>query len=138
MLIWKLELLVIVNQPYGGEFVPGLVHTARHTMPKPSTKRKEGRGGRKEEGGLGVVGGWGGGGWGEVSYISTKLRDGSCLLFLDGEDQFMSLISLGQNKLRSPFFMPPCPSHVATWWCKKEREGWAFNHFWHSGPLLAQ
>ncbi|KAG9438525.1 hypothetical protein H6P81_021525 [Aristolochia fimbriata] len=23
---------VIAGQPYGGEFVPGLVHTARHTM----------------------------------------------------------------------------------------------------------
>ncbi|XP_027344493.1 uncharacterized protein LOC113856969 [Abrus precatorius] len=28
----KPESLVIAGQPYGGEFVPGLVHTARHTM----------------------------------------------------------------------------------------------------------
>ncbi|KAL8230217.1 hypothetical protein R6Q59_000247 [Mikania micrantha] len=28
----KPESLVIAGQPYGGESVPGLVHTARHTM----------------------------------------------------------------------------------------------------------
>ena len=28
----KPESLVIAGQPYGGEFVPGPVHTARHTM----------------------------------------------------------------------------------------------------------
>uniref|UniRef100_A0A6N2KFV3 Uncharacterized protein ycf68 n=1 Tax=Salix viminalis TaxID=40686 RepID=A0A6N2KFV3_SALVM len=35
---------------------------------------------------------------------------------------------------RIPFFSPPCPSRAATWGRKKEREGWGFSRFWHSGP----
>ncbi|CAA6675653.1 unnamed protein product [Spirodela intermedia] len=32
------------------------------------------------------------------------------------------------------FFTSPCPSRVATWGRKKEREGWGFSRFWHSRP----
>ncbi|RWW36800.1 hypothetical protein BHE74_00058153 [Ensete ventricosum] len=48
------------------------------------------------------------------------------------------LIILGRNKLvdRIPFFTSPCPSRVATWGRKKEREGWVFLAFGNSRPPL--
>lgn len=70
------------------------------------------------------------------SNLPSRFSDGSPLSFLDGEVRPSSWAYYPRSEQvdRIPFFTSPCPSRVATWGRKKEREGWAFSRFWHSRP----
>ena len=67
----------------------------------------------------------------EASDAWVKLGDGSLLSFLDGEVRPSSWAYYPRSEQVDR--IAPMPPHGGTWGRKKEREGWGFSRFWHSG-----
>ncbi|RWR98250.1 ycf68 protein [Cinnamomum micranthum f. kanehirae] len=70
-----------------------------------------------------------GAGYARSRYLNRKEGDAE-----GGASDWSEVVTRSEQVDRIPFFTSPCPSRVATWGRKKEREGWAFSRFWHSGP----